>query len=77
LISAAAHGRNYDEIRSAFSRAGLPVDAEGLSAFSLRADQVVEAIGAAHRIKPDRYTILEEVGAERLVGLFNEIYRVS
>ena len=53
------------------------MDTAGLASFSVRAEQVVEAIDAAHRIKPDRFTILEEVGAERLIALFKEIYGVS
>ena len=47
LISAAAHGCYHDEIRRAFSRAGLPVDRAGLAAYSIEPDQVVRAIDAA------------------------------
>lgn len=74
LVSAAAHQRYFDEIRQAFSRAGLPVDLAGLAEYSIAPDQVIEAIREAHRIKPERRTILEEVGADRLVELFREIY---
>ena len=50
------------------------VDARGLAEYSIDPDQVVRAIGEAGRIKPERYTILEEVGAERMVAVFKEVY---
>jgi glycerol-1-phosphate dehydrogenase [NAD(P)+] len=77
LIAAAAHGRSFDPIRKAFQRAALPVDARGLAEYSIETDQVAQAIGEADRIKPERYTILEEVGKERMIDLFREVYGVS
>jgi glycerol-1-phosphate dehydrogenase [NAD(P)+] len=74
LVAAAAHGRYYDRIRRAFERANLPVDAEGLAEYSIDPDHAVRAIGEAGRIKPERHTILEELGPERMVSVFQEVY---
>jgi len=74
LIAAAAHGRSYEQIRKAFERAALPVDSAGLAEYSIDPDQLARAIGEAGRIKPERYTILEELGAERMIAVFREVY---
>jgi glycerol-1-phosphate dehydrogenase [NAD(P)+] len=74
LIAAAAHERSYEQIRKAFERAALPVDARGLAEYSIDPDQVARAIEEAGRIKPERYTILEEVGPERMVAVFRDVY---
>jgi len=77
LIAAAAHGRYYEQIRKAFRRAALPVDAQGLSDYAIDPDHLLRAIAQAHRIKPERYTILEEVGPERMIAVCKEIYGLA
>jgi len=77
LIAAAAHGRYYEQIRKAFEQAALPVDGAGLAACALEPDHVARAIAEAGRIKPERYTILEEVGPERMIAVFKEVYGLS
>jgi len=77
LIAAAAHGRYYEQIRKAFQRAALPVDPRGLAEYALEPDHLVRAIAAAGRIKPQRYTILEEAGPERMTAVFKEVYGLS
>jgi glycerol-1-phosphate dehydrogenase [NAD(P)+] len=74
LVSAHAHGQWCEPMRRGFSLAGLPVDAAGLEALELTPARIEEAIHAAARVKPERYTILEERGAEALVGSFREVF---
>jgi glycerol-1-phosphate dehydrogenase [NAD(P)+] len=49
------HGGNWMEIKEALKKIGAPVDAEGLGATE---DEVIEALLMAHKIRPNRYTIL-------------------
>lgn len=74
LISASAHGRSFDAIRRVFERVGLPVDGAGLAGYGIDAESVEAAIRAAHQIKPERFTILEDRGADALVEAMRTIY---
>ena len=74
LISARAHQRLEDDVRSAFARVGLPHDKDSLEAYEIDPDDVVRAIHASVEIKPERYTILEHVGPEVLVDCFREAF---
>ena len=74
LVSAVAHGQWEEPIRRAFVTCGLPVDAAGLAAVGVRPAEVETAIRASGQIKPERYTIVEEAGAERLVEAFRRAY---
>jgi glycerol-1-phosphate dehydrogenase [NAD(P)+] len=67
LISAKAHGAYYDQLKRAYKKVGLPTTVEDLEALSVTEKRVVEAIGNAHNVKPDRYTILEHVGPDKLI----------
>jgi len=77
LISAQAHGCWLRPMGEAFGRLGLPVDVAGLRSFGLEPEAVEEGIRAARGVKPDRYTILEHLGEERMVEVFRELYRVG
>ncbi len=76
LISAHAHGQWLAPMRSSFGRIGLPVDAEGLERFGLSAERVERAIEASAGVKPDRFTILEHLGPEALIGSFREVFGI-
>jgi glycerol dehydrogenase-like iron-containing ADH family enzyme len=63
-------------MRRGFSAAGLPVDSAGLAALDLEPARLEEAIRAAVEVKPERYTILEELGPDALVASFREVYGI-
>ena len=63
------HGRNWRAIRDVLRRAGAPTNARELG---IEDKYIVEALTIAHKIRPERYTILGDRGlsweaAERLV----------
>ncbi len=74
LISTRAHGRYEDEVRRVFELTGLPLDRKSLEDADLDLDQLEKAIGVAAEIKPDRYTILEEMGPEVLAGHCRDLF---
>jgi glycerol-1-phosphate dehydrogenase [NAD(P)+] len=49
------HGGNWQEIRTALKTIGAPVNASELG---IREEYIIEALVNAHRIRPERYTIL-------------------
>ena len=63
------HGGDWKKIRDALETIGAPVDAEGLDVTS---EEVVRALTEAHRIRPERYTILgdglTEKAARKMAG---------
>jgi len=50
------HGGDWEMIRGALVQVGAPTTASQLG---LNAEQVIEALISAHKIRPDRYTILD------------------
>jgi glycerol-1-phosphate dehydrogenase [NAD(P)+] len=56
------HGGNWRRIRYTMRKIGLPVRARDLG---LRDDVIIEALVMAHKIRPERYTILGESGLTR------------
>ncbi|HTT16561.1 MAG TPA: NAD(P)-dependent glycerol-1-phosphate dehydrogenase [Thermoplasmata archaeon] len=65
------HGGDWRRLRSALHAIGAPTTARELG---VSADEVIEALVAAHRIRPERYTILGDNGlardaAERLASI--------
>ncbi len=76
LISAKAHNKNYSAFYEAFQKVGLPVTRQDLENYGITVEKAVKAIRAAGEIKPDRYTILEEEGPERLVQAFKEAFGI-
>ena len=68
IMMAKLHGLNWRKIRAVLATVGAPVDADGISATP---EQVVKALLRAPSIRPERYTILNQVrldarGAEEL-----------
>jgi len=74
LISARAWGGPYAKVRGTFERVDLPVDRQGLADSDLEPELVERAIRAADRIKPERFTVLEDRGADALVDAFRSAY---
>ncbi len=56
------HGGNWRKVRLALKRIGIPVKARELG---ISDEEVVEALVMAHKIRPERYTILGETGLTR------------
>jgi len=53
------HGRNWRRLRRVLKQLGLPATAKELGVPDVK---VIEALTMAHKIRPDRYTILGESG---------------
>ena len=53
------HGGNWRRVRQAVKKMGLPVRANDLG---ITDEEVIEALTMAHKIRPERYTILGETG---------------
>jgi glycerol-1-phosphate dehydrogenase [NAD(P)+] len=71
IMMMALHGGEWKKIRTALEKVGAPVTIRQLG---ITKEQMVEALTTAHRIRPDRYTILGDQGitaeaAERLMEL--------
>ena len=77
LVSAKAWDGPYAKVRGTFERVGLPVDRQGLAVYDLEPELVERAIRAADRIKPERFTVLEDRGADALVEAFRSAYGVG
>ncbi len=56
------HGGNWRKVRRTLKRVGLPTRAQELG---IDEDTVIEALLMAHKIRPERYTILGESGLTR------------
>ena len=56
------HGINWKYVRRTLRKLGLPTTAKELG---VREEHVIEALTIAHKIRPDRYTILGEGGLTR------------
>ncbi len=56
------HGGNWKKVKSALRKIGLPVTARALG---ISKEEVIEALVMAHKIRPERYTILGESGLTR------------
>lgn len=64
------HGGDWGSIRDALQKIGAPVDAKGLGVAD---EEIIKALLEAHRIRPNRYTILgsglEERAAKKIAAL--------
>jgi glycerol-1-phosphate dehydrogenase [NAD(P)+] len=56
IMMAYLHGEDWQAIKEALETVGAPTNARGLK---IPAKYIVKALTIAHRIRPDRYTILE------------------
>lgn len=66
LISSYAHGRYYEELRSAFKKVGLPTTESELNQISIDKDDLKKSITKCWGYRNDRYTILEDKGVDFL-----------
>lgn len=69
IMMMSLHGGDWKRIRLALERVGAPVTIRQLG---ITKEQMVEALTSAHRVRPDRYTVLGDQGitaeaAERLM----------
>ena len=55
IMMAYLHGEDWEAIREALETIGAPTDARGLG---IEPKYVVKALTIAHRIRPERYTVL-------------------
>jgi len=55
IMMAYLHGEDWEAVREALSTIGAPVDARGLG---VKPEHIVRALTIAHRIRPERYTVL-------------------
>ncbi|MEM2365093.1 MAG: NAD(P)-dependent glycerol-1-phosphate dehydrogenase [Candidatus Bathyarchaeia archaeon] len=62
IMMAKLHGLNWRRIRAVLERIGCPTTASQLG---VREEEVVEALSMAHKIRPERFTILGERGLSR------------
>lgn len=62
IIALYLHGRNWRRVRSILKSMGAAVKAKDIG---VSREQLVEALTIAHRIRPERYTILGEHGISR------------
>jgi len=62
ILMSYLHGLNWRRIRRTLKRIGLPVTARELG---VKDEHVIEALTIAHKVRPDRYTILGEGGLTR------------
>jgi len=62
IMCAYLHGANWELIRDVLRRIGAPTNADELG---VEGKHVVKALTIAHKIRPDRYTILGEKGLTR------------
>ena len=56
------HGGDWERIRTALQTIGAPVDAQGLG---IDEKYILQALTEAHKIRPERYTILGDTGITR------------
>ncbi|MEM1930878.1 MAG: NAD(P)-dependent glycerol-1-phosphate dehydrogenase [Sulfolobales archaeon] len=62
IIMGYIHGINWKKIKKTLRKLGLPTTARELG---VKEEHIIEALTIAHKIRPDRYTILGESGLTR------------
>ena len=74
LCSSFAHGKYQEILQQAFKKAGLPVNTEDLKTCGIDRNILTKAISAARKVKPERYTILEDCGIDQMLDALNRAY---
>ncbi len=74
LFSSLAHGNFHRELLDAYRHVGLPTDSAGLEGCGIDREVLLAAVRAAGKVKPDRYTILEDAGPEKLLNALHRTY---
>lgn len=59
IIALYLHGRNWKKIKNVLKTIGAPTTAKEIN---ISREQLIQALAIAHRIRPERYTILGENG---------------
>ncbi len=62
IMMMSLHGGDWRKVRKTIVKLGLPASIDSLP---ISSDQVIEALVIAHRLRPERYTILGETGLTR------------
>ena len=62
IMMAYLHGRKWSMIRKVLKKLGAPTTAKELG---VNSEKIIEALTIAHKIRPERYTILGEKGLTR------------
>ncbi len=74
LCSSYAHGKFQDNLREAYMYAGLPVSNKNLADCGIDRKILLKAVSEAQKVKPERYTILEDRGVEKMLSALHEAY---
>jgi glycerol-1-phosphate dehydrogenase [NAD(P)+] len=74
LFSCRAHAQPLEDLTTAFRNIGLPVNEAGLQTCGIEREVLIAAVAAARGVKPERYTILEDGGVEKLLTALSETY---
>jgi glycerol-1-phosphate dehydrogenase [NAD(P)+] len=74
LVSAHLHGRYEEELRAVYRAVGLPSSSAELEALGLSREKLHQAVREAPKVKPERYTILEEAGVEAVLEALDKVY---
>lgn len=76
LISSRVHGCYHDELTEAYRQVGLPTTAPELADCGIDMEILEAACDAALKVKPQRYTIVEDRGAAPLIEALHKTYPV-
>ncbi len=74
LFSSHAHGQFQDHLYESYKISGLPWNDKGLKECGIQREILIDAITKSRKVKPDRYTILEDRGEDNLLKAFLETY---
>lgn len=74
LLSLAAHEADWKGVREGMARIGLPVCWEDLLALGIHRPGLEDAIRVAAKVKPERYTIGEHLGADALIDAAERVF---
>jgi glycerol-1-phosphate dehydrogenase [NAD(P)+] len=75
LISSYVQKNNFIKIKIAFEKIGLPTTKTELLKFNVTLDKIKKTIKNSVNIKKERYTVLEELGADKIIQAIDEIFR--
>lgn len=74
LCSSHAHGKFQNSLRQAYLNVGLPVSSKDLVDCGIDRNLLIKAISEAQKVKPERYTILEDIGNEKMLSALHAAY---
>ncbi len=74
LISSYFHGEYFSIFKKIYPKIGLPNNYESIEKFGLSRDTLKFGIEESIKIKPSRYTILEEIGPQKIISELDKIF---